>query len=108
MDSLTDQEKEEFRNFLETIFGSQAQKWNINLKVLEIFGELIESSEFCSRYMDMVPRPFIGGNPIRWTSRQARNAVIRHLKNGGEHYLICLRAAGLSRKVDIHMASMGL
>lgn len=108
MEPLTEQEKNEFREFLSIIYGNQARSWNINLKVLKLFGELIQSSESCSRYMDMVPRPFIVGNVIKWASKQARDAVIRHLKNGGKHYLVCLRAAGLGLKTDFLMASQGL
>ncbi|MCU7858977.1 MAG: hypothetical protein KZQ86_03915, partial [Candidatus Thiodiazotropha sp. (ex Lucinoma kastoroae)] len=62
----------------------------------------------CSRYMDLVPRPFYFGNAIKRMSKQARNAIIRHLKNGGEHYLLCLRVTGLSMKTDFIMASRGL
>jgi len=107
MDLITEPEKEEFQNFISAIYGPQAMSWEINLKVSEIFGELIQSSDTCSRYMDTVPRPFIAGSAIKWGSKQARNAVIRHLKNGGKHYLICLRATGLSRRTDIEMASKG-
>lgn len=108
MDPITEQEKNEFREFLSVIYGNQAKSWNINLKVLELFGQLIQSSELCSRYMDMVPRPFVVGNVIKWASKQVRDAIIRHLKNGDKHYLICLRAAGLSRKTEFIMASQGL
>jgi len=108
VDTITEKEKSEFREFLSVIYGEQAKSWNINLKVLELFGQLIQSSDSCSRYMDMVPRPFVVGSIIKWASKQARDAVIRHLKNGGKHYLICLRAAGLSRKTDFIMASRGL
>lgn len=105
MDTISEQEKNDFREFLSVIYGKQAKKWNINLKVLELFGRLLQSSESCSRYMDWVPRPFIAGNVIRWASRQARNAIIRHIKNGGRHYLLCLRARGLIFKHDFIMAS---
>ena len=88
MELLTEQEIEDFREFLSTIYGPQANRWNIDLNVLELFGDLVQSSESCSRYMDMVPRPFVAGNVIKWTSRQARGAIIRHLKNGGKHYLL--------------------
>lgn len=108
MDIISEQEQADFRAILSEIYGPQAQKWTINLKVLDIFGELIESSESCSRYMDVVPRPYGGGNVSRWASKQVRGAVIRQLKNNGKHYLICLKAAGLSRKQDIYMASQGL
>lgn len=107
MDPVTKQEKNEFREFLSVIYGNQAKSWNVNLKVLELFGQLIQSSESCSRYMDMVPRPFVVGNIIKWASKQARGAIIRHLKNGGKHCLICLRVAGLRLKPKFILASQG-
>jgi len=104
---LTEQEIKDFRELLSTIYGPQANSWNINLKVLDLFGDLMQSSESCSRYMDIVPRPFVAGNVIKWTSRQARGAIIRHLKNGGKHYLLCLRAAGARMKPQFYLASQG-
>ena len=107
MEPVTEQEQSEFREILSVIYGLQANKWNINLNVLELFRELLLSSESCSRYMDMVPRPFGAGSAINWARRQARDAIIRHFKNGGEHYLICLRAPGLKMKTRFHLAAQG-
>ncbi len=86
MEPLTAEEKKEFQEILSHMYGKQAYTWNINIKVLKLLEELLRKSEACSRYMDMVPRPFYVGNALRWTSRQARHAVVRHLKNGGKHY----------------------
>lgn len=107
MEAITDQEKADFRDILSIIFGPQAEKWQINLAVLELLGELMQSSDSCSRYMDMVPRPFAGGNVSRWASKQFREAIVRQLKNGGTHYLLCLRAIGLKMKSRFHLASQG-
>ncbi len=108
MEKITEQEKKEFQEFLSTIYGKQALTWDINLKVLELFGKLIQTSDSCSRYMDLIPRPFYFGSATKWVSKQARNAIIRHLKNGGKHYLICLKVSGLHMKTDFIMASRGL
>jgi len=108
MEPITTQEIKDIQGFLAVIYGDQALKWNINLKVLELFGELLKASDSCSRYMDMVPRPFYVGNAIKWVSKQARQAVIRHLKNGGKHYLLCLRGVGVKYKTAIYMASLGV
>lgn len=108
MEPISEQEKNDFREFLSTIYGPQVNDWNINMKVLELFGKLLQSSESCSRYIDMVPRPFVVGNVIKWASRQARGTIIRHLKNGGKHYLICLRVVGMRMKSKFILASQGL
>jgi len=107
MDTLTDLEKKDIQGFLAIVYGDQALKWDINLNVLNLFGELLNSTESCSRYMDLVPRPFFVGNVIKWASKQARQAVIRHLKNAEKHYLICARGAGIRYKTAIYMASLG-
>lgn len=107
MDPITDQEKKDIQKFLSTIYGDQALRWDINLNVLKLFGELLNSSDSCSRYMDLVPRPFFVGNIVKWASKQARQAVIRHLKNGEKRYLICLRGVGIKYKTSIYMASLG-
>lgn len=108
MDAITEQEKKDIQGFLATIYGNQALKWNVNIRVLELFGELLKASDSCSRYMDMIPRSYYAGNAIKWVSKQARQAVIRHLKNSGEHYLLCLRGVGVKHKSAIYMASLGL
>lgn len=107
MDAITEQEKKDIRAFLVTIYGEQARKWDINFRVLELFGELLQSSDTCSKYMDSVPRPYYFGNTIKWASKQVRQAIVRHLKKGGKQYLVCLRAAGLSKKSDFVIAASG-
>ncbi len=107
MDAISLDEKQEFREILQVIFGPQVRNWDINIRVLELFGTLIQTSDSCSRYMDLVPRPFVVGSVIKWVSKQAREYIVRHIKNSGKHYLVCLRVAGLSMKNDFYMASQG-
>ncbi len=76
MDFITEQEKSEFKKLLSTIYGAQVNSWNINMKVLKLFGELMQSSESCSRYIDFVPRPFVAGSVIKWANKQARGAEV--------------------------------
>lgn len=108
MEQLTQQEKKDFQEILSTLFGDQALKWDINLKVLELFGELLENSKSCGRYMDIVPRPFYVGSVINWAAKQARQAVIRHFKNEGKHYAACLKATAYKWKMQFILASRGL
>lgn len=107
MDVISQSEQNEFREMLSKIFGNQAKGWNINLRVLELLEELISKSESCSRYMDSVPRPYYFGDSIKWASKQVRAAIVRHLRNGGDHYLLCLRGAGLGMKTEFVLASGG-
>jgi len=108
MEKIDQPEQREFQDLMEPIFGSQVYGWTINIKVLELFEQLVATSSSCSKYMDMVPRPYYFGDSIKWISKQARNAVIRNMKLGGNHYLLCLRVAGLKMKHQFEMASRGL
>lgn len=107
METITEDEKTKFRELLVKIFGAQASRWNINKKVLELIGELIESSDYCSRYMDQVPRPFVAGNVQGWASRQFRHAILRKVANADKYYYVCLKTAGLKMKSNFVLASAG-
>lgn len=108
MSLLEQSEQEEFRAILEPIYGSQVQNWTVNVKVLELLEKLLQSSERCSRQMDLVPRPFIAGNVVKWASKQARDAVLRVLKRQDKQYYTCLRAAGLKYQRQFQMAALGI
>ena len=59
--------------------------------------------------MDYVPRPLPPGRePIKWLTKQAREAFLRGLKEGKEQYVVCLKAAAYSMKFKFVEASMGL
>ncbi|VAW89895.1 hypothetical protein MNBD_GAMMA18-2307 [hydrothermal vent metagenome] len=86
MEPLTTEEKKEFQEILSYFYGDQAYNWNINMNVLKLLEELLRKNDSCSKYMDMVPRPFYFGNALKWASKQARNAILRHLKNKDKSY----------------------
>lgn len=106
MKAITEAEKKDVQEILSHIFGRRAYEWSLNIHVLELLDEHLRKSDSCSRYMDLLPRPYFLGNAIKWASRQARDAVIRHLKNGGKHYLLCLRGVGIGMRTRFQMASM--
>ncbi|WDD99835.1 hypothetical protein [Thalassomonas actiniarum] len=108
MEPISQEEKRDYQEILSQIFGSLAKKWNINIRVLKLLEELLQHSKSCSQYMDKIPRPYYFGNTIKWASKQARQAVARHLKRGDEHYLLCLRGAGLKMRTKFQMAAMGI
>ncbi len=68
MESLTPEEEKEFQEILSYFYGDQAYNWRINVKVLKLLEELLRKNESCSKYMDMVPRPFYLGNALKWAS----------------------------------------
>jgi hypothetical protein len=108
MDPLTTEEKKEFQEILSYFYGEQTYNWNINMNVLKLLEELLRKSDSCSKYMDMVPRPFYVGNALNWANRQARNAIIRHLKGRDRNYYLCLRGAAIGMRTKFQAASMGL
>ncbi len=108
MDTITEAEQRDFRKLLIAIYGDIAKDWPINRRILELLDTLIRDSEICSRYMHNVPRPFYFGDPAKWAKREFRDAFLRHLLNGGEHYLICLRGTGIKMKTEFILAARGL
>jgi hypothetical protein len=108
MESITHEEQLEFQEFFSYLFGDQARRWNINMPMLKLLEELLSKNKSCSKYMDMVPRPFYIGNAIRWTSRQARQAVIRHLKRKHKSYFLCLKSSAFGMRTKFQAASMGI
>jgi len=107
MEAITEDEKKEFRALLVNIYGAQASRWAINKRVLELLGELIDSSNYCSRYMDQVPRPHVLSGVKGWASRQFRNAFLRKVSNADKHYFVCLRTVGLKMKSNFILAAAG-
>lgn len=108
MEPLTPDEKKEFQEILSYFYGDQAYNWNINMNVLKLLEELLRKSDSCSKYMDMVPRPFYFGNALKWASKQARKAILRHLKNKDKSYYLCLKGAAIGMRSKFQAASMGL
>ena len=105
MEPLTPEEKDKFKSILVDIYGNQATRWNVNKKVLELLGKMIDSSDYCSRYMDKVPRPHAFSNVKGWASRQFRHAFLRKVSNADRQYFICFRTAGLKYKTDFILAA---
>ncbi|KEQ18701.1 hypothetical protein [Endozoicomonas numazuensis] len=108
METLTNEEKKEFQDILSVFYGNQAYSWNINLKVLKLLEQLLRKNEDCNKYMDKVPRPFYFGNALNWASKQARNAVIRHIKGRNKSYYICLKGSAIGMRTKFQLASMGI
>ena len=108
MEALSSEEKKEFQDILSVFYGNQAYQWNINIKVLELLEELLRKNDDCNRYMDKVPRPFYFGNALKWASKQAREAIIRHIKGRNKSYYVCLKASAVGMRTKFHLASMGI
>lgn len=104
---LSESETQEFQKILSYLYGDVALSWNINLRVLELLERLLRKSDFCSRSLDLVPRPFVVGGVIKWASKQARDVVLRHLRNQDKHYYACLKGAALSMRTRFELAAMG-
>jgi len=108
MDQLTAEEKKEFQEILSYFYGDQVYSWDINVKVLQLLEELLKKNESCNKYMDTVPRPFYFGNALKWASKQARKAILRHLKGRSESYYLCLKGAAIGMRTRFQVAAMGL
>ena len=108
-DSISASEKEDMREILSHFYGNNAKHWDITLRTFELFGQLIKKTEVCDQAMNLVPRPFGGGNVIKWGVKQARKAVIRHFKKPeSKHYLTCMKTTALSMRSEFELASYSM
>ncbi len=106
---LTKQEKEDMKEVLAKLYGSQVQNWKITIKTFEVLERLIKKTKSCDDVMDLVPRPFGGGAVVRWGLKQVRDVILRKLKgNDGKHYIVCMRGTALSMKVEFIQAGYGI
>ncbi|MBT0962372.1 hypothetical protein [Denitromonas iodatirespirans] len=101
MEDITAAETQEMQQLLEPIFGAQVHTWRITLQTYEVFSRLVAKSGRCTGAMHLVPRPYNLSAPVRWAQRQVRQALRRHfLTREGNHYLVCMRTAGLAMRYD--------
>ena len=108
-DPITEQEKEDLKRILSQIYGNTANNWIITIKSFESFGELIKSTKECDRAMNYIPRPFGGGNAIKWASKQVRQSILRFFGGTeGKYYVICMKTAALRMRSKFEMAQYGM
>lgn len=106
---LTQIEKQDLRTFLSTVYGPQANSWNINASVFNQTYKMLHESRKCSDLMDLVPRPMAPGQaPIKYIAKNVRGILLRKLKDNKQHYKVCIGTSALKAKTKIHMAAMGL
>lgn len=107
-DPITNEEKSQLREILSNFYGSASRHWEITPRTFELFGDLVERTKGCDSAMDAVPRPFGGGNVVKWASKQVRSAVLRAFKDqAGRHYISCMRSAALGMRSQFEMAQYG-
>lgn len=105
---ITPEEKQQLREILANFYGDMAYKWEITTQSFEQFGKLIKSTKGCDSAMNAVPRPFGGGNVVRWASKQVRQAVLRAFRgNQGKHYIACMKTTALKMRSAFEMAQYG-
>lgn len=109
MEKLSEEEQEQLREILRTFFSDDVDKWKMNLRGYELLIRLLQKSQGCSKALDLVPRPFMGGNPVKWVSKQVRKAVLRFFtRDENKPYLACLVGAAIGMKTEFIMAGRGI
>jgi len=107
--SLSYYTRDGIREFLVSLYGAQANSWNINNQVGAVVYEMVRKSSQCSATMNWVPRPLNPfSNPFTQIAKQQIKAFINSLLDNKEHYVACLRAASLNHKSKIYLASQGV
>ncbi len=106
---MTQEEINNLREFLVSLFGSQAKNWTMNEKIFNLTFKLVSESRACSNAMNKVPRPHaLGKEPFKWIKAEARRLLLQNLKDNKSHYAICLKAAAYRMAHQFQMAAMGL
>jgi len=101
-------EKELLKEFLVSLYGNQANNWNMSEEVFNITYKMIEGASSCSDAMDLVPRPHaLGKAPIQYLKKEIRKNFIRELKDRKEYYKACLGLTALRYKSPIEIATLG-
>ena len=103
---LTTPEEQDLRTILIFIFGSKAEKWNMNEKVLKLTAELLQQANSCSEAINYVPRPTAVPD-LKYFRRQLRD-MARRARNHDKIYSICKSALDYTRVRDFQIASQGL
>lgn len=101
--------KDDLKEFLITLFGNKARRWEMNDKIFNLTFELVAASQSCSDAIDLVPRPMpLGSAPIKWLTKEARGIFLRKLKDKKENYAMCLKAAAYTMSFKFDMAAQGI
>lgn len=111
MHEITDEETTEMREILRKFFPQShvVDRLQITPQTYSVLASMLNESEKCTRLMHLIPRPGIPANPIRFASKQTRDALRRFLlSDEGLHYLVCLRAVAGNYRIELEMASNGL
>jgi len=109
MELITNEEAQETKEVLAKFYGPVANTWDINSRVYEVFVRLITESQQCTKAMHLVPRHWDISNPIKWSQRQIRQALVRYFKTQeGNHYITCMKVSANNFRIEFEMASQGL
>ena len=108
MSKLSDGEQRSLKRALRPLFGPQVDNWQMNEKVLELYGELLSKSRTCSEAMDLVPRPYTGFGAKAYIRRELKRIARAATGEKKGMYISCLKGAAYGMKNRFHMAASGL
>lgn len=102
-------EQNDLREFLVTLYGSQARSWQPSPELFDLTFELVSESGECTKAMRFVPRPLAPGrSPFRYLATEVRRKFLRALRENRDHYAVCLSAAANRMAHRFHFAAQGL
>ncbi len=99
---ITDRDEMDAKRILVYFWGREAEKWEINKRVLDLLGEMLSRNEHCSKALDFVPRP---GFPVdaSYIKKQLRD-IARRITSGDHSYEICRTFLAANYKSAIRIA----
>jgi hypothetical protein len=101
--------KSDLKEFLVSVFGVQAQSWNMNEEVFNLTHEFVRKTGKCSSAIDTVPNPMgPGQSAYSYLSSLARGYFLKYINQNKEQYVICTTSIARDMVRRFQLASMGL
>ena len=77
----------------------------VNEKVAQLFGEMLEESLNCTRQLNWVPRPTGGKATIRWIALNFSRSIRDRMRDS--HSLACAKTIILKYRTKMELAAQG-
>lgn len=105
--SLSLSEQQDLRVIVNKLWGAHlTAHWEMNEELLRVVTDLINESKFCSKAMDLVPRPGVYLAPA--DVRKELTRIAKRILREGSSYQICETAVAWSKKQEADAAGQGL
>lgn len=104
--NISDSEEASARTILKFFFGTEAESWPINGKVIQCLSEMMQRNSTCTTVMDILPRHGLVLNLADF--RRMLKDIAQRLTSGSHSYATCKAAINYGWKSKVYLASQGI